>query len=1091
MPQNASDPEHVNLMFFLVVYVLCLWLLSFLIRFRTYFKLRNVLLAEQEAVSSGRVDEAMYPGTFKGWDLDVDQDEWLNACREGKYAPTWRGRQAFAASKSSVEEDAKVRLQRRKAIQRRNAQFDPDPNVVFHPGVTNVTKRLVGMARAFPLSISAFRGILGVQNPVRATGAHVNYFHMDVDQLLGKSLGRAVGDAADGVNGQDKGGMPVPLHPLKFTLSRPTISIGGEAAAVGELYSSSVIGTPMAPNPTTPTPSSTRRRLRRRKGASSGGEEDVSTPSDTNSSPPIQSVSSGEINSIAKGGSSGGSTTAAGGGTLSCCPSLEVSDGNAFGLPMKRQVPGYRLDSHTREAMVASGLRPLKIEIDVHRDIQPKDIHVSALLIVSRQDLVVELWNSIARQQGDGAEGGREVSIGTDYSHSNDRSPELTPACSAPDFGPSRNGGAAREEPEGGPGSTGSGLYARRSKGTEGSLSLSREATDTVLGAEEGGCQFSQFVKQVSSASFQKGPPLSLRRDVTAKRARIADDSALEESIEGDAAAVPLTPITSFNQPPTSPGLLSPPPSALQGAYRKVSFIQALHCDQIEQMEMSFDEDSMDILFPIVLVVEHKASLANRGSGRNSNTRRGSTPSAVDDVALVYCGRIVGSNSSSSTAREDAAPSAIVIDFKLEYARIGGVLFGVESPVFNVGAPGPRSRQVPLLGGRPNGSVFSRGMNASSSQLQGFPMSALQGDGRINTAPSSAPNTPWGSPSMGAGTPRGAHTRTGSFHSCVSADSRHFRTSSLNESAISEDDSALCLVCFERDRSIIFLPCGHFAVCDVCLLQLAHCPVCRTPIKEYLSLSTRPTVMSPSSSHVSPGVNTTEGVGGALDRFVQRLRDLPSRIRCETPNHQVGQQNAPTPTPLRNRTPISQPEEIQEIFPAAATLPRPQITAHLSPIVEGDTATSPVQTPMAPTVTSPTHLSNDLSNDERFQSLSTNGSEEELVQFHAEPQPPSPVSSASSTTEGTSRQGQLRVSISGVDPLDATQELIDGSFSQHLGLRGVSPSYSVNTHRGTPTDPIRHVDPTQMGGASEDHNDEKVEGIDRDDDDDEHSPPSE
>eukprot|EP00658_Telonema_sp_P-2_P033975 TRINITY_DN24843_c0_g1_i3.p1 TRINITY_DN24843_c0_g1~~TRINITY_DN24843_c0_g1_i3.p1 ORF type:complete len:341 (+),score=61.00 TRINITY_DN24843_c0_g1_i3:129-1151(+) len=267
------------------------------------------------------------------------------------------------------------------------------------------------------------------------------------------------------------------------------------------------------------------------------------------------------------------------------------------------------------------------------------------------------------------------------------------------------------------------------------------------------------------------------------------------------------------------------------------------------------------------------------GGGGNNNTNNSRSPD--NDVALVYCGRIVGSSASASAAREDTSPSTIVIDFKLEYARIGGVLFGIESPVFNVGAPGHRSRQVPLLGGGNKSGVGgsminNRRMDATSSPMHGFLMATSSG-GNYNagSALSSAPNTPWGSHSM-VGTPRGAHTRTGSFHSCVSADSqnaRHFRTSSLNDSAISEDDSALCLVCFEGDRSVIFLPCGHFAVCDVCLVQLAHCPVCRTPIKEYLSLSARPTAMSPSSPQLPPvAACNMEGGGGALDRFVQRLK---------------------------------------------------------------------------------------------------------------------------------------------------------------------------------------------------------------------------
>jgi hypothetical protein len=37
-----------------------------------------------------------------------------------------------------------------------------------------------------------------------------------------------------------------------------------------------------------------------------------------------------------------------------------------------------------------------------------------------------------------------------------------------------------------------------------------------------------------------------------------------------------------------------------------------------------------------------------------------------------------------------------------------------------------------------------------------------------------------------------------------------------------------CVVCYELDRSVVFLPCAHLCCCLNCSLHLFRCPVCRT-----------------------------------------------------------------------------------------------------------------------------------------------------------------------------------------------------------------------------------------------------------------------
>ena len=58
------------------------------------------------------------------------------------------------------------------------------------------------------------------------------------------------------------------------------------------------------------------------------------------------------------------------------------------------------------------------------------------------------------------------------------------------------------------------------------------------------------------------------------------------------------------------------------------------------------------------------------------------------------------------------------------------------------------------------------------------------------------------------------------------------------QQASKEEDDRACVVCFERERALAFVPCGHRAVCDECAARLQQhalagsiglvCPVCRT-----------------------------------------------------------------------------------------------------------------------------------------------------------------------------------------------------------------------------------------------------------------------
>uniref|UniRef100_A0A6B2LUE2 RING-type domain-containing protein n=1 Tax=Arcella intermedia TaxID=1963864 RepID=A0A6B2LUE2_9EUKA len=40
----------------------------------------------------------------------------------------------------------------------------------------------------------------------------------------------------------------------------------------------------------------------------------------------------------------------------------------------------------------------------------------------------------------------------------------------------------------------------------------------------------------------------------------------------------------------------------------------------------------------------------------------------------------------------------------------------------------------------------------------------------------------------------------------------------------------LCVVCLEREKNTVLLPCSHFLSCSLCSEGLKECPVCRIPL---------------------------------------------------------------------------------------------------------------------------------------------------------------------------------------------------------------------------------------------------------------------
>uniref|UniRef100_A0A6C0LZC8 RING-type domain-containing protein n=1 Tax=viral metagenome TaxID=1070528 RepID=A0A6C0LZC8_9ZZZZ len=50
------------------------------------------------------------------------------------------------------------------------------------------------------------------------------------------------------------------------------------------------------------------------------------------------------------------------------------------------------------------------------------------------------------------------------------------------------------------------------------------------------------------------------------------------------------------------------------------------------------------------------------------------------------------------------------------------------------------------------------------------------------------------------------------------------------------DDTVDCSVCYEKPRSVVFMPCKHLIVCSSCSEKISQCPMCRTDIADKIGV---------------------------------------------------------------------------------------------------------------------------------------------------------------------------------------------------------------------------------------------------------------
>lgn len=47
-----------------------------------------------------------------------------------------------------------------------------------------------------------------------------------------------------------------------------------------------------------------------------------------------------------------------------------------------------------------------------------------------------------------------------------------------------------------------------------------------------------------------------------------------------------------------------------------------------------------------------------------------------------------------------------------------------------------------------------------------------------------------------------------------------------------DEDTQECNICMSEDKSIVFVPCGHYCCCNDCSSKIKICPMCRASISQ-------------------------------------------------------------------------------------------------------------------------------------------------------------------------------------------------------------------------------------------------------------------
>ena len=77
-----------------------------------------------------------------------------------------------------------------------------------------------------------------------------------------------------------------------------------------------------------------------------------------------------------------------------------------------------------------------------------------------------------------------------------------------------------------------------------------------------------------------------------------------------------------------------------------------------------------------------------------------------------------------------------------------------------------------------------------------------------------------------------------SFRAALNKHCLRYRTLLLRDQVDLQKEQRLCVICQEKEKSVVLLPCRHMCSCDNCSdgSKIQCCPLCRHPIAHKISV---------------------------------------------------------------------------------------------------------------------------------------------------------------------------------------------------------------------------------------------------------------
>eukprot|EP01060_Flectonema_neradi_P023588 TRINITY_DN3185_c0_g1_i1.p1 TRINITY_DN3185_c0_g1~~TRINITY_DN3185_c0_g1_i1.p1 ORF type:complete len:303 (+),score=41.08 TRINITY_DN3185_c0_g1_i1:49-957(+) len=117
--------------------------------------------------------------------------------------------------------------------------------------------------------------------------------------------------------------------------------------------------------------------------------------------------------------------------------------------------------------------------------------------------------------------------------------------------------------------------------------------------------------------------------------------------------------------------------------------------------------------------------------------------------------------------------------------------------------------------------------------------------------------------------------------------------SSGSDSTFEEGDE--CVICLTKQRSVAFVPCGHWSCCKKCASKITTCPMCREQVREHLYVSGKAVNKCPVCKiQIHPTFYTSHREVCRI-QMAKREREAASGEEAKSPNAEMSTEEVVSP----------------------------------------------------------------------------------------------------------------------------------------------------------------------------------------------------